>query len=64
MLKSTIFVDEKVKNVDKKSGGLDYYYPCLIRRNGKFALFTRNELMKAIERGEKNKEKYLSVIEG
>jgi hypothetical protein len=61
MLKSIISKKEKLENLNKKFGELDYYYPCFI--DNKFALFTETELNNAINRGQKNKEEYLPRIE-
>jgi hypothetical protein len=61
MLKSFILKKEKLENINKKFGELDYYYPCFIDNN--FALFTETELNNATKRGEKNKDLYLPRIE-
>jgi hypothetical protein len=62
MLKSNIQSIEKMTNKKEKKAlkELSFYYPCFIDK--KFALFTENELNKAIVRGQKNEEHYLPRI--
>lgn len=57
-MKSKIYTKELVKNSDRKFGSSTEYYPCYIRSNGKDvpALFTQNELNRAMDRARKNAE--------
>jgi hypothetical protein len=53
-MKSKIYLNEKKKNKNRQFNELLEYYPCYIDND--FALFTENEIMRAIERGKKHPE--------
>jgi len=59
MAKSVIRIDEKVENKDRKFGAALEYYPIqVILENGDetWAMFTQDEIDRAMERAAKNKE--------
>jgi len=58
-MKSKLFIEEKVKNEERKFGEANEYYPVRIEYsndNIQNALFTESELKIAIERAGKNPE--------
>jgi hypothetical protein len=58
-VKSKIFKNEKINNIDKKFGASPSYYQAFFvdeNNETKFMLFTEHELNQALKRGEKNPE--------
>jgi hypothetical protein len=58
MTRSQILMSEGVENTERKFGSANRYYPAYVNRAGRWepALFTRGELLDAIDRATVNPE--------
>jgi len=60
-MKSKILMDEVVENTDRKFGSAKKYYPIMVHDLSGYAnpaMFTEDEIVKAMERAKKNTEDF------
>ena len=58
-MKSKIYLDEVVDNTERRFGSAQEYFPIMVHDTKGYAvaaMFTENEILKAVERAKKNAE--------